>query len=365
MMAYFPLVLSLVIFLCFASPSSSDFSPAEPLLQPDVDGLSVSAPSPPATTGGSSVSVVVGSGGDRGDQRAAGRALESFPAVVNSTVMFLHVFKCAGTTLREVLITWANREGWNGAEVAYCSKMALLNSGHICLNDKNDLADPLEELSLVKDTKVFAGHFLWDFRHYVTAPYLMLTMLRNPLELFVSSQQYMHKAETRTLNESVAFVSGSMRSRISRRNPTDIAFVRRFLDSEIADTYDPRKVYPDQEMMDWTESAVDHLNTFYVVGVVEQYQGFIEVLKRLFDSDGEHPELWKAAVSVKNNGAPVHSGEVLRGIDPDLIRDFNSSTLSMQWQVYSAALQLWDQRCREVLPVEDHLDLCSVSMNRL
>lgn len=54
--------------------------------------------------------------------------------------------------------------------------------------------------------------------------------------------------------------------------------------------------------MDWTESAVDHLNTFYVVGVVEQYQGFIEVLKRLFDSDGEHPELWKAAVSVKNNG---------------------------------------------------------------
>lgn len=92
-MAYFPLVLSLVMFLCFASPSSSDFSPAEPLLQPDVDGLSVSAPSPPATTGGSSVSVVVGSGGDRGDQRAAGRALESFPAVANSTVMFLHVFK--------------------------------------------------------------------------------------------------------------------------------------------------------------------------------------------------------------------------------------------------------------------------------
>lgn len=42
----------------------------------------------------------------------------------------------------------------------------------------------------------------------------MVTTLRNPLELFVSSQQFMHKEETRTLEESVAFVSQSMRSRL-------------------------------------------------------------------------------------------------------------------------------------------------------
>ncbi|CAN0233370.1 unnamed protein product, partial [Ectocarpus fasciculatus] len=81
------------------------------------------------------------------------------------------------------------------------------------------------------------------------------------------------------------------------------------------------------------QTAVDHLNTFYVVGVVEQYQGFIEVLKRTLDPEEAHPKLWAAAVGVKDNGSPVHSGDVLNGIDPDLVREFNATTLGRQWQV--------------------------------
>ena len=53
------------------------------------------------------------------------------------------------------------------------------------------------------------------------------------------------------------------------------------------------------------QTAVDNLNTFYVVGVVEQYKGFIEVLKRSLDPTEEHPELWQAAVRVKDNGYAV------------------------------------------------------------
>ena len=49
-------------------------------------------------------------------------------------------------------------------------------------------------------------------------------------------------------------------------------------------------------------TAVDHLNTFYVVGVVEQYHGFIEVLRRSLDPTDANPSLWKAAVEVKDNG---------------------------------------------------------------
>ncbi len=50
------------------------------------------------------------------------------------------------------------------------------------------------------------------------------------------------------------------------------------------------------------QTAVDNLNTFYVVGVVEQYRGFIEVLKYSLDPGLEHPSLWETAVEVKNNG---------------------------------------------------------------
>lgn len=53
-----------------------------------------------------------------------------------------------------------------------------------------------------------------DFRHYVTPPYLMITTLRNPLELFVSSQQFSHRAETSTLPEAVEFVAEEMKKRI-------------------------------------------------------------------------------------------------------------------------------------------------------
>lgn len=36
-----------------------------------------------------------------------------------------------------------------------------------------------------------------------------------------------------------------------------------------------------------------NMDTFWVVGVVEQYQGFLEVLIRLLDPKGEHAKLWK------------------------------------------------------------------------
>lgn len=50
------------------------------------------------------------------------------------------------------------------------------------------------------------------------------------------------------------------------------------------------------------EEAVEHLNTFWVVGVVEQYAGFLEVLSRVLDPLSEYPEVWTAAHAVKNNG---------------------------------------------------------------
>jgi len=50
------------------------------------------------------------------------------------------------------------------------------------------------------------------------------------------------------------------------------------------------------------QTAVTNLNTFFVVGVVEQYRGFIEVLKHSLDPAVKHPSLWETAVEVKNNG---------------------------------------------------------------
>ncbi|CAM9311063.1 unnamed protein product, partial [Hapterophycus canaliculatus] len=232
--------------------------------------------------------------------------------------------------------------------------------GRICLNNRNDLVDPLRQKWMVAGSKLLAGHFLWDFRHYVTPPYLMVTTLRNPLELFVSAQQFMHKEETKTLEESAAFVAESMRTRLRWPDPGDLGFIRRFLDVDSANLYNPTVSYPEEETTAMAQTAVDHLSSFFIVGVVEQYRGFIEALKWSLDPNIEHPRLWRAAVGVKDNGSPVHSGDVLKSIDPALVREFNATSLGMQWEVYEIALQLWDQRCREVLPAQDHAELCTV-----
>ncbi|CBN75954.1 conserved unknown protein [Ectocarpus siliculosus] len=237
--------------------------------------------------------------------------------------------------------------------------IAVWESHVICLNDQNALRDSASQRWEVAGTRVLAGHFLWDLRQYVTPPHLLITMLRDPLELFVSAKQFKHREETASLEAAADFVASNMRGRLGWEDPSDIGFVRRFLGTDAANSYDPQLVYTKEQSSAMASTAAEHLSNFWVVGVVEQYAGFVNVLQHTLDPELEHPRLWEAASEVNNNGSPVHSRDVLDRIDPDLVREFNA-TLSFQWQVYDVALQLWDSRCREVLPLQDHSSLCSV-----
>jgi len=55
---------------------------------------------------------------------------------------------------------------------------------------------------------------LSDFRQLVKPPYLLITTLRDPLELYVSSQQFMHREDTATLEEATAFLANKMEQRM-------------------------------------------------------------------------------------------------------------------------------------------------------
>lgn len=41
------------------------------------------------------------------------------------TLLFLHVWKCGGTTLRQLMCDWADREGLPCATVASCRSLSL------------------------------------------------------------------------------------------------------------------------------------------------------------------------------------------------------------------------------------------------
>ena len=51
-----------------------------------------------------------------------------------------------------------------------------------------------------------------------------------------------------------------------------------------------------------TRDAVENLSTFFLVGVVEQMEGFLEVLKLSLDPELKYPAVWKAATEAKENG---------------------------------------------------------------
>ena len=47
------------------------------------------------------------------------------PAAFSQTLLFLHVWKCGGTTLRQLMCDWAAREGLPCATVAGCRSLSL------------------------------------------------------------------------------------------------------------------------------------------------------------------------------------------------------------------------------------------------
>lgn len=55
----------------------------------------------------------------------------------------------------------------------------------------------------------------------------------------------------------------------------------------------------------------------------------------------------------------MRSSDVLRAIEPQLVHEFNAS-LALQWSLYEKAVELWTNRCEQVLPSEMRGELCPV-----
>lgn len=64
-----------------------------------------------------------------------------------------------------------------------------------------------------------------------------------------------------------------------------VGFIRRFAGEDSKQLHGEKLVLA-------TEAAINNLGTFWIVGVVEQYPGFLEVLKRSLDPSEKHPEHW-------------------------------------------------------------------------
>lgn len=177
---------------------------------------------------------------------------------------------------------------------------------------------------------------------------MLMTTLRNPLELYVSGEQYLHREATSTLPGATRFITNTMTKALKRTPPP--GFLHRFVGRTVMTPSDIRYA---------TVEGSANLKTFWLVGVVEQYEGFIAVLRTLLDPLNRHADIWNAHTEKKLNVSPLSAGRVLATVDAKLVEDFNS-TLSYQWLVYGHAVRLFTARCQEVLPEGLSNDLCRV-----
>ncbi|CAM9243072.1 unnamed protein product [Ascophyllum nodosum] len=272
--------------------------------------------------------------------------IASTQETLEGTLMFLHVWKCGGTSMRKLLCSWAERENLPCATVATCKSLSLQEKKICLVNQK--VIFPEVQGKFIAEQRVIAGHFRWGFQFYAAEPHLLITTLRNPLELYVSGQQYLNRDATRTLESAAMFVTNDMRKSLVRSPPS--GFLHRFVG---------RSVITSQDVRQATVEGAANMKTFMLVGVIEQYVGFVSVLRALVDPSDKHAEMWDSYIEKRLNVSPVDSTNVLAEIDPELVDEFNS-TLSYQWLVYGHAVRLFKERCREVLPQYLHLEHCSV-----
>lgn len=179
-------------------------------------------------------------------------------------------------------------------------------------------------------------------------PHLLITTLRSPLELYVSGQQYLNRKATASLPAATRFLSDAMGKSLLGTQPP--GFLHRFVG---------RSVITPTDVRESTIEGARNLRSFWLVGVVEQYEGFIAVMEALLDPSGRHSAMWSNHVNQKLNVSPVSSLHVLAELDPQLVEEFNS-TLSYQWLIYGHAVRLFESRCQEVLAQHRHADLCHV-----
>ena len=170
-------------------------------------------------------------------------------------------------------------------------------------------------------------------------------MLRNPVSTRVSGALYLARHELQgDERRAVAFVRGDLREVLAKGQLYD-NFVRRLTGSDKfhATLNDSASV---ARLESATRKAVSHVERgFEVVGVVERFGAFVELVARALDPRGRLGAAWWARVSaIRDNESKVSTTRVIAALEPALVRSANA-TLAYEWRVYEAAIETFRAQC--------------------
>ena len=248
-------------------------------------------------------------------------------------LIFVHVFKCAGTTTRRTLQGWAKaRDGCAYASAGKCGRKR--GSASVCTVDGRPWQPIHPSLDIV------AGHVLYN-TFATPRPAIYVTCLREPLNLKISAVLYVRYGKNR---RSVSAVAAEISASFRKADRPYDNFLKR-LGAKYGDPVHER--IPKALAAAHAARAIAALeSTFAVVGLTERYALFYAQLAALLP--GGSPEFWAREVARRENPSAYSTSVVRNAIEPAALAAINA-TLVYERRVYDAAVAIHDRRCAKYL----------------
>lgn len=248
---------------------------------------------------------------------------------MTKTIIFLHIPKAAGTTLHRII------------ERQYPQEHVLSFGADAVGSLAAFKAMSNEERS---EIQVLKGHLPFGVHKYFPQPTTYITFLRNPVERIISYYQFVLLNPEHYLHEQVTSQDMSLLEVLENKMTPDIANGQVRLLSGVWNNVPVGECT--QQMLD---KAKEHMHAnFSVIGLVEQFDASLILLKRAFN--WQHIHYQKQNVSANRSSQITVSPQTLKAIqhynnlDTQLYayaQELFQAQLDQQEKTFSAKLRLF------------------------
>ena len=231
----------------------------------------------------------------------------------SDTIIFLHIPKTAGKSLRNVLI----KQYWG-------NKMFYFYP-----NPTSEELEALRHLTDEKDVKVVLGHYRYGVHEYLRRPYTYLTFIRNPIDQVISHYYHLVRSD-KEVHQRIIEKNRSLRSF------ADFEWAKNLQTAFITGTQDVREIEKDPEGA-LTLAKKRLSEDIYQFGVTEKFDESLLLFREKLG--------WKNLVYQRFNVAKNRpENHQLNDEDLQKIRKNNQLDL----RLYEFGRALFDQRIQQI-----------------
>ena len=289
------------------------------------------------------------------------RAWAAAPALCNGTadrpapmLVFVHIFKSAGSTTRATLKAWCARRrgarlscGFATAGTCRRRRLTLENfarslavkrrggSGKVCTRNGRPQA-------IGSSLDVVAGH-VWYNTFQTPRPTIYVTCLRDPLDGRISGLLYTGSKKYKKMNatSAAADVAARLVAKAAGRPVYDNVLKRVGAPGRNQSFHGNMSADVARAAAERATTALDE--NFAIVGLTERYVLFYAQLAALLPAVGG--DFWAAELRRHENPGKHSTAAVRARVGADALAVANA-TLAWEYAVYGAAVGIHDARCR-------------------